>query len=318
MMDAKLRAVAATCAMLVSGCLVAANALAGNDMPPGGNLVFAAGYGVGDAGSGQATDNMVLIGSIKLSKGQLLATYREFDAGLNKKPLQVANVHHKLKAPSGKQACADKLFEYPSETRRRTVEGQWASIKNGIQLTLGDLRYDWINDGGAGAYRLERITDVPNGRQLPLVTGYAYGSSGEEFSKLSEESFLPWYDGEINHKNNNAYAPTAWETKSSGFKTSVFTSSDDGDLLSYSSPGQNRAWVGNGILLNHDSTSNAFIYQDLGHDFNRNGCYDEFGHNKILLAAHDEKSAKVTRMVYIEYSYSFKGFPMLSVGRYHK
>jgi hypothetical protein len=273
---------------------------------------------VGDDGSGRPADNMVLIGSIKFSNGQLLANYREFDANANKKPQQVATMRHRLQAPAGKQACTDKAFELPSETTRRSIGGRWTAIKDGIQVTLGNLRYDWRKDAGIGAYRLERITDVSTDRQLPLVTGYAYASTGEEFPPLSKDSFMPWYDGEINHKNNKAYAPTDWEAKSSGLKTSVFTSSDGGDLLSYSSPGQNGAWVANGILLNHDSTSNAFIYQDLGHDFNRNGCYDEFGHNKILLAAHEANNAKIARMVYIEYSYTFKGFPMLSVGRYHK
>lgn len=293
-------------------------AQAAKEAPAGGNLVFAAGYGSSESDSGVATNNVVIIGTMKFAKGQLTAQYREFDANANRKPHQIADVHHDFHAPQGKHACSDKLIEVPSETARRTEQGRWTSDEQGFQITLGSLRYDWRIENDAGALRLQGITDLATGREMPLATGYAYTSTREDFPHLAKDNFAPYYRGEIFHKDNNSFAPTNWQSKQSGLKTSVFGSSNGGDLLSYSSPGQSGTWVANGMLLNHDPASNAVIYQDLGHDFNKNGCYDEYGHTKILLAAHDEGSVKVSRMVYIEYSYTFKGFPMLSVGRYYK
>lgn len=293
-------------------------AMAAKEIPAGGNLVFAAGYGLSEDVAGQPTNNVVIIGTMKFAKGQLTVQYREFDANSNLKPHQMAGAHHNFQSPVGKQACSDKLVEFPTETARRTVQGRWTSDEQGFLITLGSLRYDWRSDSSSGALRLEGITDLATGRKVPLAAGYAYASTDEDFPRLTKDSFFPYYQGEIFHKNNNSFAPTNWENKQSGLKISAFSSGEDGDLLSYSSPGQFGTWVANGILLNHDRSSNAIIYQDLGHDFNKNGCYDEFGHNKILLAAHDNSSVKVSRMVYIEYSYTFKGFPMLSVGRYYK
>jgi hypothetical protein len=99
----------------------------------------------------------------------------------------------------------------------------------------------------------------------------------------------------------------------------VFVERDNGDVLSYTSPSQSQpTWVQNSILLIQEGKSGFIFDQDLGHDFNKNGCYDEYGHNKLILASHENNIEFINRMVFVEYSYAFDGFPLLSVGRYYK
>ena len=192
------------------------------------------------------------------------------------------------------------------------------------EITINKQTYEWgAEDGGESSYKLRSIRDNAINQDLPLAVGFAYLSKNQNAPvKLKKENFLPYYRGDIYHKNNYAVAKTSWELQSTGLKISIFSESNNGDFLNYSSVGtiKNKGvWVGNGILLNHNKKSSNTIYQDLGHDFNKNGCYDEFGHNKVILAAYNSDTPSIVRnMVYIEYSYAFDGFPLLSVGRYYR
>lgn len=304
--------------LLSSACALPNCVLAGTGVAAGRNLVFAVGYGLGEDHVGQVSDNVVAIGTIGFDGERLTVIQREFDANANLRPHQVEGVRHNLEASYGKHACSDKQFSLPTESAKKSFRGTWTSNGQDLQLTFGSKRFDWANDGVTGAYRLIQIVDLNSGQKLPLVAGYAYSSNDEKFPKLTKANFAPYYKGEIFHKNNNSVATTPWEYKSSGFKVSAFNNNEGGDLLSYSSPDNKGAWVAYGVLLNQDTSSNAFIYSDFGHDWNKNGCYDESGHHKVLLAAHDDDSLNVSRMVYVEYSYTLRGFPMLSVGRYYK
>jgi len=284
----------------------------------GEHMVFAVGYGT----PGQSMNNYVLIGDYRFNEQSFLAEYKEFDANADLKPKKAA-LRHNLEAPYGKHACEDKIIDIPSASAERSVKGAWQIDGKILKLTINTLTYEWeAEDGGESGYKLRSIRDNAINQDLPLVVGFAYLSKNQNApAKLKKENFLPYYRGDIYHKNNNAVAKTTWEFKSSGLKASAFSESNDGNVLNYSSVGsvENKgAWVGNSMLLNHNKKSSNIIYQDLGHDFNKNGCYDEFGHNKIILAAFNDASLIIRNMVYIEYSYAFDGFPMISVGRYYR
>ena len=284
----------------------------------GEHMVFAVGYGT----PGQSMNNYVLIGDYTFNEQSFVAEYKEFDANANLKPKK-ADLHHNLEAPYGKHACEDKLIDIPSASAERSVKGTWQTDGKTLKLTINTQTYEWeTEDGSEGGYKLRSIRDNAINQDLPLAVGFAYLSKNKNTPvKLKKENFFPYYRGDIYHKNNNAVAQTPWEFKPSGLKISVFSGSNNGDLLNYSSVGNvvtKGAWVGNGILLNHNKKSSYIIYEDLGHDFNKNGCYDELGHNKIIAAAHNDTSTIIRSMVYIEYSYMLDGFPMISVGRYYR
>jgi len=60
-------------------------------------------------------------------------------------------------------------------------------------------------------------------------------------------------------------------------------------------------WVHHSVLTPEAISGRLnYILHEYGHDFNANGCFDEFGHNKLLLPVlhHDLLSA----LVYIEYT----------------
>lgn len=282
------------------------------------HMVFAVGYGT----LSQSMNNYVLVGDYNFTEASFTAEYQEFDANANRKPKKGA-FHHKLEAPYGKRACENKIIDIPSESAERSLKGTWQLDGRLLKLIVDTQTYEWeAEDNDEGGYKLRKITDNATSRDLPLAVGFAYLSKSRKLpSHLTKENFLPYYRGDIYHKNNNAIAKSSWEFKPSGLKVSAFSESDSGNVLNYSSAGsaENKgAWVGNSLLLNHNKKSAHTIYQDLGHDFNKNGCYDEFGHNKIILAAHNVASDKIRNLVYIEYSYAFDGFPLLSVGRYYR
>lgn len=284
----------------------------------GGQMVFAVGYGT----PGQSMNNYVLIGDYTFNEQSFVAEYKKFDANADLKPKKAA-LHHKLEALYGKHACEDKIIDIPSESAERSVKGTWQIDGKILKLTIDTQTYEWeAEDGGESGYKLRSIRDNAINQDLPLAVGFAYLSKNQNTpAKLKKDNFLPYYRGDIYHKNNNAIAKTPWEFKPSGLKVSAFSESNNGNVLSYSSVGSvgnKGAWVGNSILLNHNKKSSYTIYQDLGHDFNKNGCFDEFGHNKIILAAFNDASMIIRNMVYIEYSYTFDGFPMISVGRYYR
>lgn len=283
----------------------------------GMQMVFAIGYET----TGKAVNNNVLIGSYTFKKQSFLAEYKEFDANANLKPKKGA-FRHNLKAPYGKHACENRTIEIPSESAIKSVEGTWHIEGNSLKLTIDTQTYEWDIEVDEGSYKLRNIRDNATKQDLPLAVGFAYVSENQTARvKLKKENFLPYYRGDIYHKNNFATAQTPWEFKPSGMKVSVFAESDNGDTLHYSSRGKAEskgAWIGNSLLLNQDEKSSYIIYQDLGHDFNKNGCYDEFGHTKIILAAHNASSTTIHNMVFIEYSYAFDGFPLISVGRYYR
>jgi hypothetical protein len=285
----------------------------------GGHMVFAVGYGT----SGKVMNNYVLIGDYVFSEQSFVAEYKEFDANADLKPKKAAS-RHNLVAPYGKHACEDKMIDIPSESAEMSVKGAWQTDGRILKLTINTRTYEWeAEDGGEGGYKLRSIRDSAINQDLPLAVGFAYLSSDKNApAKLKKENFLPYYRGDIYHKNNNAVAKTNWEFKPSGLKISAFSEANDGNVLNYSSVGtveSKGAWVGNSLLFNNNKKSSNIIYQDLGHDFNKNGCYDEFGHNKEILAAYSGDMPSIIRnMVYIEYSYTFDGFPMISVGRYYR
>ena len=77
-------------------------------------------------------------------------------------------------------------------------------------------------------------------------------------------------------------------------------------------------WAHHSVLPPHANVRRLnYLLHEYGHAFNPNGCFDEFGHNNLLLPVHH--GGAVSGFVYIEYSPDKRdGVPMISVGRYFR
>lgn len=307
------------CALALLAGAMTANPATATEVPDGGDWVFVAGYGT----NAEPMDNYVLIGELHFSARDATANYAEYEADADRKPSKAEPFLQDLQAPYGVHGCTNKVIDIPTPASHHSDKVEWSRNGDKVQIATGTLNYEWQADParGAGAYKLTGLTDK-NGKDLPLAVGYAYATKKRpDLAPLRREKLLPYYNGEMYHKDNYAYAPTPWKALPTGLKISIFTSRYDGNVLSYSSPGtvvNKGAWVGNTILLNYDKANPMVIYQDLGHDFDKNGCYDEYGHAKVMLAAPNGDEPVISRILFIEQSYTFKGFPMLSVGRYYR
>ena len=76
-------------------------------------------------------------------------------------------------------------------------------------------------------------------------------------------------------------------------------------------------WAHHSVLPPHANVRRLnYLLHEYGHAFNPNGCFDEFGHNNLLLPVHHGGAVSG---VYIVYSPDKRdGVPMISVGRYFR
>jgi hypothetical protein len=77
--------------------------------------------------------------------------------------------------------------------------------------------------------------------------------------------------------------------------------------------------VQHSVLPPTDPSGSAlrYFHHEYGHDFNANGCFDEFGHNKLMLPV--VRDDAVVAFLFLEYTTDeLDGVPMLSVGRYFR
>lgn len=286
------------------------------DFNQGGRLIFAVGFL-----SPQSSNNFIQIGDVAFAGNELRVNYQEFDARQNRKPVQTS-FPHKFFSPAPRKACRDVTIKIPSESRRVTQDGNWRNEGGILRLEIGSRTYEWEPlDNRQDSFRLRLIRGAAPGQGESAVVGYAYAAqTATAPARLKKDSFYDYYDGHYFHKDNNATAFSPWQSQRTGLKISAFEQTENDDVLAYSSADSKDArapWVANGILLNQ-GPDRSIVYQDLGHDFNRNGCYDEYGHNKVMMPAQYDRQGKVSAIVFVEYSYAYDGYPMLGVGRYFK
>lgn len=273
-------------------------------------MLFALGYKSADS----QTDR-ISIGSYTITKNKLAADAKEYDAILNSKPAMLSE-KNAMSAPYGNGNCQNRSVEIPTFTNHIQVNGSF--IDDGtITVLLKGLKYVWKRDSDhIGFYILDSVSDS-KGNVMDHAVGYAFNTESS-LDTLSKTNFFPTYSGNIFHKNARKTINDDWEKQSTMLKPSMFTA--HGNLLEYDSEGSVKlakpVWSHNTLALNQ-SNDKREIYNDYGHDFNRNGCYDEYGHNKVILAGLN-KSSMIDKMVFIEYSYNHDGYPMLSVGRYYQ
>lgn len=282
-------------------------------------FTFAAGYEV----EGTAPHNIVQLGVIKGCGSKRCVFTERFDTA-KMLPRVHTRYMHAMHAPYGGTSCFDDPVS--------TVEGDRTEERNvkldveddGFSFTADGLRYRWVADAAAPAgYKLSAITQ-PNGDAVPQAVGFGFGSDNEIKGKITREQVAALYKGQIYHKTALSRATGDWAYAQSSIDFRVYQEADGGNVLLRSLAGDaaivkkygQPMWVQSSIVLARGADTIAPLVQEYGHDFNMDGCFNESGHNKLMLPVGGDT---VSALLYIEYTSDYqRGFPMISVGRYYR
>lgn len=287
-----------------------------------GAIHFAAGW----VTPSEPRENVVQLG-VAFRCGPQWCLERETFSGAKNLDLSPLIARHQMRGPIRSPKCSDGHVH--------TIEGhvdqargvRLAASADGWELEAPDLRYFWRKSTAPyGGTRLELVSVVSKQAGVPLgqVVGVGYGSKGPA-SVGSLDKMKRKFDGEISHKDMNAKVADAWDHKRSIVDFSTYVPSDaDPSVWTLTQAGHRDVvkrlgkdlWVANAIAVAPPRSRHlAYVVHEYGHDFNGNGCFDEPGHNKLMLPVLDGE--EVVALPYVEYTPDRKdGVPMLSVGSY--
>lgn len=234
---------------------------------------------------------------------------------------------HEMNAPYGNHSCSNGPVSRVAKDVIEEGKTQLRVDRDGIYFQIKDYRYHWIVDEKAtNGYTLAEITVGTINKSLEQTVGFAFSSDSEFVGDLLPEQVNQKYRGEIYAKTAFTKVDGPWDFKPSIIDFRSFKVIDDGAVLSQTEPGQpaivkkygGPMWQQNSIILTRGREVIAPVIQEYGHDFNRDGCFNEQGHNKMLLPVLGADGS-VQDFVYIEYTSDFeRNFPMMSVGRYYR
>jgi hypothetical protein len=191
-------------------------------------------------------------------------------------------------------------------------------------VAWSDFRYRWVADPKArDGYTLAEVSYKRNG-PLEQAVGFGFSSNDELKGSLTKSQLAFYYKGEIYHKTAFTQVKGQWSYAPSTFDFRPYQEAQNGNVLIRSLAGDaaivqkygKPMWVQSSIVLARRAQAISPLVQEYGHDFNMDGCFNESGHNKLMLPIGE---GSVAALVYIEYTSDVeRGFPMLSVGRYYR
>lgn len=234
---------------------------------------------------------------------------------------------HEMSAPYGNHACSNGPISRVAKDVIDDGKTQLRVDKDGVYFQIKDYRYHWVVDEKvSNGYTLAGITMGASNTPLDQSVGFAFSSDAELVGDILPEQVVQKYRGEIYAKTAFTKVDGQWELSPSIIDLRLFNVVDDGAVLSLTQPGLSAVvkkyggpmWVQNSIVLKRESDVISPLIQEYGHDFNRDGCFNESGHNKMMLPIGDADK-KVRALIYIEYTSDYeRKFPMMSVGRYYR
>jgi hypothetical protein len=304
---------------LVLGCLLGSSALADENPKLPAVFTFSAGYKT-DA---PEPENVVELGVIKkCGKDAWCLDLDRYDSA-KMLPRVPTRYFHNMHAPYGNGTCLNGPVMTYKGTIDAGIKVAFQPTADGFSVAWGDFRYRWVADPKVrDGYTVAEISY----KQAPLeqAVGFAFASDREIRGDLTKADLAYYYKGEIYHKTALTRVDGAWSYSGSSFDFRPYDEADNGKLLLRTLPGDASVvkkygkpmWVQSSIVLARGGNSLAPIIQEYGHDFTMDGCFNEFGHNKMMLPAGRDG---VTALIYVEYTPDKeRGFPMLSVGRYYR
>jgi hypothetical protein len=234
-----------------------------------------------------------------------------------------------MDAPYGKDRCVNERVTTIHGVIHRDVPAQVIGEERGFVLRAGIYEYIWEQDtSAAGGYVLVNARGTDSDVEFEQPIGFAYESEDQKGRQIRLGDLSGYFDGQIAHKDMLMGAMDDWSQKQSSIDFRKFKSSSTQPLMGWDIPAlpevvrkykKPMMWIHHSVSPPPQSTSGRlnYILHEYGHDFNANGCFDEFGHNKLLLPVfHGDL---ISAFVYIEYNPDTRdGVPMISVGRYFR
>lgn len=304
---------------VVLACLGANGALAADEarLPP--VFTFSVGYKTG----GPASKNVVELGVItECGKGARCMDVRRYDSD-TLLPRVPTRYNHDLHAPYGTGMCTNGPVMTIQGRSDSAVKVRLQPTQDGFAVSFADFRYRWVVDSKVrDGYKLAEVShdDTP----LDQAVGFAFVSDKEMKGDIRKADLASYFKGEIFHKTALDGLDRPWTYAPSSFDFRKYDEAENGHLLLRSLPGDARVvkkygkpmWVQSSIVLQRGPEKIAPLIEEYGHDFTMDGCFNEFGHNKMLLPV---GTGNVSALIYVEYTPDKqRGFPMISVGRYYR
>lgn len=305
---------------LVLGCLLGSSAVADENPALPAVFTFSAGYKI----DVPVPENVVELGVVKKCGGDAwcMDIIRYDSAKLL--PRVPTRYMHALRAPYGDMMCSDGPVTTVQGASHTGIKVVLEKSRDGFSVAWSDFRYRWVADPKArDGYTLAEVSYKRNG-PLEQAVGFGFSSNDELKGSLTKSQLAYYYKGEIYHKTAFTQVKGQWSYAPSSFDFRPYQEAQNGDVLIRSLAGDaaivkkygKPMWVQSSIVLARRAQAISPLVQEYGHDFNMDGCFNESGHNKLMLPIGE---GSVAALVYIEYTSDVeRGFPMLSVGRYYR
>ena len=286
-------------------------------------LYFAAGWRVNEP----LPQNVLQLGTVFRCGVDWCIEYEEFlgKDNLSRAPLPY---RHEMAAPYGAHRCTDEHLTTIHGVTHSDVPAQVIGDERGFVLQAGSYEYTWEWDTSpAGGFVLVKARDTGNDVVFEQPVGFAYESEDQTERQIRPGDLSAYFDGQIAHKNMLMGVMDDWSQPQSSLDLRKFRTSSISPVMGFDQPGnpdivrkynKPMMWVHHSVLIPYVISGRLnYILHEYGHDFNANGCFDEFGHNKLLLPVLHH--GLISALVYIEYTPDTRdGVPMISVGRYFR
>ena len=290
---------------------------------PNRALHFSAGWRVNEP----SPQNLLQLGVVFRCGAAWCVTYDEFH-GKDNLPRTALPYRHEMVAPYGNHRCTDEYLTTISGGTNSDLPAQVINNDHGFVLVIGRYEYTWERDTSpAGGFVLVKARGTGNDVVFEQPVGFAYESEDQGGRQTRPGDLNGYFDGQIAHKNMLMGVMDEWSQKQSSLDFRKFITSSSSPVMGFDQPAlpdvvrkynKPMMWVHHSVLPPQANAGRLnYLLHEYGHDFNANGCFDEFGHNKLLLPV--LQGGLISAFVYIEYSPDKRdGVPMISVGRYFR
>lgn len=230
--------------------------------------------------------------------------------------------------------CAPGPIRIPGYTEFKKFDGSWSFDGTTLSVRVGTVTHEWVlEDKNFQSFLLCGYKATATG--LPIIEGRKYGNfigygfvSGKAriTAPISWGQFLPGYDGVAWATGEEG---GEWEEERSSFNFSSLLPGSDPNVYSLAQESDNctcsrrgtewQMWLYRSMLINYAPVSKLFVYYHSGHDYNCDGCANEYGHTLqwLCATAPDGQTDSIRAIVRLEHSWQKDKFPLLSIGRYY-
>ncbi len=287
------------------------------------HLIFANSYQTVDA-AGRHDDFVVLGNYDFLDERDVQINYFVYDARKNAKP-GATPVRAPLLLPS-RTGRPPGVLHIPRYDAQKSIRGTWRLDGSMLRIQIGTVYHDWaLRDPAQNHFELagpytnaQDGSHVIEGLTYTSSFGYAYlADEARRAQPITRSELVPAYQGAM-YALRQQGGTAQWVHLEEELHVSWYRSFEGGNVLGYveSDPKLNPPMLTfSYLLLNYAPYSKLLIYTDVGHDFNRDGVYNELGHSSQMFGIYEK--GRVGRIVFIEYSYQTRGYPLLGVGHYY-